>query len=206
MKVLLAKKDHMTQYFDSNAAAHAVTVVSFGEITVISLKTKEKHGYSAIQVGYGLQKESRLSKAVLGNLKGFAPFRKMLEFRIEDISGYTVGQVLGVEQFAAGDIIEVSGISKGKGFQGVVKRHGFKGKGPIHNVHHALREPGSIGGGGRAGGRVVRGMKMAGRMGGDRITTKNLKVMAVDPSTKTMLIKGAVPGVKGGVLEITNLK
>jgi large subunit ribosomal protein L3 len=204
MKVLLAKKDHMTQYFDSEAMAHAVTVLSLGEITVTGLKTKEKHGYNAVQVGYGLQKESRLSKAVLGNLKGLSPFRKLKEFRVDDVSGYTVGQVLGVEQFSAGDIIEVSGISKGKGFQGVVKRHGFKGKGPIHNQRHALREPGSIGGGGRAGGRVVKGMKMAGRMGGDRITVKNLKVVAVDANTKTLLVKGAVPGIPGGMVEVVS--
>jgi large subunit ribosomal protein L3 len=206
MKVLLGKKDHMTQYFDSEAVAHAVTVISLGEMTIVSLKSKAKHGYDAIQVGYGLQKESRMSKAVLGNLKGMQPFKKLLEFRVENSSIYTVGQVLGVEQFSAGDIIEVSGISKGKGFQGGVKRHGFKGKGSIHNVRHALRELGSIGGGGRAGGRVVKGKKMPGRMGADRITVKNLKVMAIDTKTKTILVKGAIPGNPGGMVELKSNK
>jgi large subunit ribosomal protein L3 len=167
-----------------------------------SIKTKDKHGYDAIQVGYGLQKESRLSKAVLGNLKGMQPFKKLQEFRVDDSSKYSVGQVLGVEQFVPGDIIEVSGTSKGKGFQGGVKLHGFKGKGPIHNVRHALREVGSIGGGGRAGGRVVKGKKMPGRMGADRITVKNLKVMAIDTETKTLLVKGAIPGNPGGMVEV----
>lgn len=202
MKVLLAKKDHMTQYFDTEAMAHAVTVLSMGEMTVSAIKTKDKHGYDAIQVGYGLQKESRLSKAVLGNLKGMQPFKKLQEFRVDDSSKYSVGQVLGVEQFVPGDIIEVSGTSKGKGFQGGVKLHGFKGKGPIHNVRHALREVGSIGGGGRAGGRVVKGKKMPGRMGADRITVKNLKVMAIDTETKTLLVKGAIPGNPGGMVEV----
>jgi large subunit ribosomal protein L3 len=153
-----------------------------------------------VLVGYGTRKEKNINRAQRTQYTG--QFAKVKEFRVEDASSFTVGQTLGVEQFAANDIVDVSGISKGKGFQGVVKRHGFKGKGPIHNQRHALREPGSIGGGGRAGGRVVKGMKMAGRMGADRITVKNLKVVAVDATTKTLLVKGAVPGNFGGIIEV----
>jgi large subunit ribosomal protein L3 len=206
MKVMLAKKSGMTQYFDENAEAHAVTILSMAEMTVLEIKDKNKHGYPAIVVGYGSQKAHRINKPQTKQYNG--SFTKVMEFRAakadDVITGFEVGQVLGVDQFAKGDMVTISGISKGKGFQGVVKRHGFKGKGPIHNVHHALREPGSIGGGGRAGGRVVKGMKMAGRMGADRITVRNLKVVAVDPTTKTLLVKGAVPGIPGGVIEIVS--
>lgn len=204
MKVILGKKSGMTQYFDENGLANAVTIISFAEMTVIDIKTVEKNGYNAIVVGYGTQKAHRVSKPVLGQFKNFTPFTKIKEFRVDDTSSFSVGQVLGVDQFAKGDMITVSGISKGKGFQGAVKLHGFKGKGSIHNAKHAFREVGSIGGGGRAGGRVVKGKKMPGRMGADRITVKNLKVVAVDATTKTLLVKGAVPGNPGGLIEVTN--
>jgi large subunit ribosomal protein L3 len=200
MKLLLAKKAGMTQFFNSDMQAQAVTVLALAEMTVIGVKTKSKDGYEAVVVGYGTRKEKNINRAQRTQYTG--QFAKVKEFRVEDASSFTVGQTLGVEQFAANDIVDVSGISKGKGFQGVVKRHGFKGKGPIHNQRHALREPGSIGGGGRAGGRVVKGMKMAGRMGADRITVKNLKVVAVDATTKTLLVKGAVPGNFGGIIEV----
>jgi large subunit ribosomal protein L3 len=202
MKVLIATKSHMTQYFDIDGVAHPVTVLSNGSMTVIKNKTVNSDGYSAIQVGTGLQKESRLSKAVLGNLKGFSPFKIIKEFRNDNNNTFETGQILDVSQFEVGDLVQVRATSKGKGFQGAVKRHGFKGKGSIHNARHALREVGSIGGGGRAGGRVVKGKKMPGRMGGDTVTVSNLRIMAVDPTTQTMLIKGAVPGIKGGVVEI----
>jgi large subunit ribosomal protein L3 len=201
MKVLLAKKHSMTQFFDENATAHAVTVLALAEMTVLEVKTTDKNGYNAIVVGFGVQKAHRVNKPVAGQYKT-GTFQKIKEFRVDDTSKFSVGQVLGADQFAKGDTVAVSGITKGKGFQGVVKRHGFKGKGSIHNVHHALREPGSIGGGGRAGGRVVKGMKMAGRMGADRVTVKNLKVVAVDAATKTLLVKGAIPGNNGGLVEV----
>jgi large subunit ribosomal protein L3 len=204
MKVMLAKKGGMTSYFDENGEAHAVTILTNAAMTVLELKDKNKYGYPAIVVGYGTQKAHRINRPQTKQYNGL--FQKVIEFRAgnanEDLSAFSVGQTLDVSQFVAGDVVAVSGTSKGKGFQGVVKRHGFKGKGPIHNVHHALREPGSIGGGGRAGGRVVKGMKMAGRMGADRITVKNLKVVAVDQNTNTMLVKGAVPGNKDGLIEI----
>ena len=200
MKVMLAKKSGMTQYFDENSIAHAVTILSMGEMTVLEVKTESTKGYNSIVVGYGTQKAHRISKPQLKQYAG--TFAKVQEFRLDNVSDFTVGQVLGVDVFEKGDTVTVSGVSKGKGFQGAVKRHGFKGKGSIHNAKHAFREVGSIGGGGRAGGRVVKGKKMPGRMGADRITVRNLKVVAVDATTKTLLIKGAVPGIPGGMIEI----
>jgi large subunit ribosomal protein L3 len=205
MKVLLAKKAGMTQYFDQAATAHAVTVLAMAEMTVVAIKTVARDGYDAIVCGFGEQKAHRINKAQKGQYKNAeveTNFAKAKEFRPEDISKFTVGQVLGVEQFAAGDMVDVAGISKGKGFQGGVKRYGFHGSGPLHNQRHAVRQMGSIGGGGRAGGRVVKGKRMPGRMGADRITVKNLKVVAVDPATKTLLVKGAVPGNFGGMIEV----
>ena len=122
----------MTQFFDEDMSASAVTVLTMAEMTILEVKTKEKNGYNAIVVGYGTQKAHRINKAQLGYLKDRGPFERMQEFRISDVSVFTVGQVLGVDQFVKGDIVTISGISKGKGFQGVVKRHGFKGKGRIH--------------------------------------------------------------------------
>lgn len=203
---MLAKKRGMTQYFDENGVATAVTILSDAQMTVLEVKDKNKYGYPAVVVGYGEQKAHRVNKPQTKQYNG--SFQKVIEFRAnnvsEDMSKFQNGQTLDVSQFAVGDVIAVSGTSKGKGFQGVVKRHGFKGEGPIHNQRHAKREPGSIGGGGRAGGRVVKGMKMAGRMGADRITVKNLRVVAVDAATNTMLVKGAVPGNKDGLIEIVS--
>jgi large subunit ribosomal protein L3 len=202
MKVLLATKQAMTQHFATDGMVTPVTVLSGGNMTVTTVKTKETDGYQAIQVGYGQQKESRLSKSEIGQRKGLGNFRQLKEFRNDEGQPFEAGQVLTVEQFQVGDLVAVTAVSKGKGFQGVVKRHGFKGKGSIHHARHALREPGSIGGGGRAGGRVIKGMKMAGRMGGETVTVRNLRVVAVDPTTNTMLVKGAVPGNKGGLVEV----
>jgi large subunit ribosomal protein L3 len=205
MKVLLATKQSMTQHFAEDGIVTPVTVLSGGEMTVVTVKTSESDGYSAVQFGHGQQKESRLSKAEIGQRKGLGNFRKLKEFRNEDGATFEAGQKVGVDQFTPGDLVDVTSVSKGKGFQGVVKRHGFKGKGSIHHARHALREPGSIGGGGRAGGRVIKGMKMAGRMGGERITVKNLRVVAVDPTTNTILVKGAVPGIKGALVEVVKI-
>lgn len=201
MKVLLAKKAGMTQYFDENSEANAVTVLAFAEMTVVEVKTEKLSGYNAVVVGYGTQKAQRIAKAQKGQYKDQS-FAKVKEFRMDDVSAFSVGQVITVEQFKAGDVIDVTGISKGKGFQGGVKRYGFHGSGPLHNQRHATRQMGSIGGGGRAGGRVVKGKRMPGRMGADRIMVKNLKVVAVDATTKTLLVKGAVPGIFGGIIEI----
>ena len=203
MKFILGTKENMAEFFQEDGTVVPVTIVSVPPVTVTRIFEKSKDGYDSVQVGFGIQKKERITKGAAGAMKG-ASYKTLKEFRLKpnDKNETKEGDVLDVGIFTPGEKISVASISKGKGFQGVVKRHGFKGKGPIHNVHHALREPGSIGGGGRAGGRVVKGMKMAGRMGADRITVKNLKVVAVDPTTKTMLVKGAVPGNPGGLIEV----
>lgn len=202
MKYILGKKGRMTQFFDEEGRVHPATLVHAGPITVTQVKTNDVDGYTALQVGYGEQKAHRLSKAEKGHTKDLGTFRVLKEFRAETPVALTVGETITVDAFAPGDIIVVSGISKGKGFQGVVKRHGFGGGRRSHGQKHSEREAGSIGGGGRAGGRVVKGMRMAGRMGGDVVTVKNLKVLAVDPTNNYLLIKGALPGRRDTLVEI----
>jgi len=199
MKFIIGTKQGMTQVFDKEGRAYPVTVISASPITVTQVKTTEKDGYQAVQVGYGIQKESRVYKAQRpkGNFRGFK------EFPITEGAELAVGTKIGADIFGEGDMVSVSAISKGKGFQGVVKRYGFKGGPRSHGQKHSERERGSSGGGpGRAGGRVVKGMRMAGRMGGDRITIKNLKLIRVDAEKGELLVKGAVPGRKGTVVEI----
>ena len=195
---MLGSKGRMTQVFDEKGVVYAATIVSEGPLTVTQIKGKEKEGYEAAQVGFGERKESRINKAQTGK-----PFHYLREFALEAGSpAHEVGATLDVSVFVPGDVVEVSAISKGKGFQGVVKRHGFHGGPRSHGQKNKERAPGSIGGGGRAGGRVVKGMRMAGRMGGDRITVKNLKILQVDVATNTLVISGAIPGRPGTLVEI----
>jgi len=202
MKIMLAKKVNMTQIFGEDGAVQAVTVLSAGPLTVSQIKTKEKDGYSAIQVGTGLKREKNISKPQKGHLKDLGNLAVLKEFRTEDISEFNKGDKILIDSFVVGDKVEVSAISKGKGFQGVVKRHGFHGGPRSHGQKHSEREPGSIGGGGRDGGRVAKGKRMAGRMGSDRITVKNLKVVALDVENNTMFVSGAIPGRRGTLVEI----
>ncbi len=202
MKYILGTKVGMTQYYSENGTVTPVTVVQAGPVTITQVKTTETDGYSAVQVGYGEQKKERISKARLGQMKDLGTFRHLQEFRfkLEALSG-TVGDVLDIDQFVAGDKVQLSSTSKSKGFQGVVKRHGFHGGPRSHGQKHSEREPGSIGGGLRN--RVPKGMRMAGRTGGDTVTLKNVVIAAVDKDNHTLLIKGAVPGRKGTLLSIT---
>ena len=186
----------MTQVFDEKGVVHAATIITAGPLTVTQVKGKEKDGYESAQFGFLAKKESRVNGA-----QAWKAFQYLREFPV-DGAAPEVGQIIDVSVFAVGDVIEVSAISKGKGFQGVVKRHGFHGGPRSHGQKNKERAPGSIGGGGRAGGRVVKGMRMAGRMGGDRITVRNLKVLQVDKDTNTLLISGAVPGRPGTLVEI----
>lgn len=205
MKFILGEKISMTQYFDDKGRAFGATLVKAGPAVVTQLKTVATDGYTAIQVGFGVRKEKNIAKPQRGHFKDLGNFAVTKELRVtpEELATYTVGQVIDTATFNADDTIRVTGISKGKGFQGGVKRHGFKGGPRSHGQKHSEREPGSIGGsGGRAGGRVAKGMRMAGRMGSDRVTVKNLKVLAVDKATNTLVIKGAVPGRTGTILEI----
>ena len=205
MKFILGEKVTMTQYFDAQGRAYGATVVKAGPIVVTQIKTVATDGYSAIQVGFGERREKNIAKAQVGHFNGLGMFRYTREFRVTeaDLANYAVGQAIDISIFVTDESVRVTGISKGKGFQGGVKRHGFKGGPRSHGQKHSEREPGSIGGsGGRAGGRVAKGMRMAGRMGSDLITVRNLKVLAVDKATNTLLVKGAVPGNPGSLLEI----
>src|SRR3990167_4655072 len=203
MKFILGTKGKMTQVFDEAGSVHAATIIYAAPMTVTQVKTSEKDGYAAVQVGMGTRKAKNVGKAVLGPTKG-AAFQYLRESRqlTVDSEQLAVGAKIDSSIFAPGDVVEVSSTSKGKGFQGVVKRHGFKGGPRSHGQKNKERAPGSIGGGGRAGGRVVKGMRMAGRMGGTRITVKNLRVLQVDSATNTILISGAVPGRPGTLVEI----
>lgn len=205
MKFILGTKDRMTQVFDEKGTCYPVTILRVSPLIVTALKSSDKDGYDAVQVAGGEQKESRLGKADLGHQGGAKRYVK--EFRArssqgEKIEGVEVGATIDSSVFAPGDTVTVSAISKGKGFQGVVKRHGFHGDMASHGRKHSLRAPGSIGGGGRDGGRVIKGMRMAGRMGSDRITVKNLKIVQVNVEENIILVKGAIPGRKGTLVEV----
>ena len=192
----------MTQFFDASGEVFPATIVNAGPVTVVYKKTKARDGYEAVQLGFGEQKENRISKPVKGHMKDFGNFKLLKEFRV-DASALAEGDKIDASVFTIGDTVSVSGVSKGKGFQGVVKRHGFHGGRRSHGQKHSEREAGSIGGsGGRAGGRVAKGIRMAGRMGSDLVTVKNLKVLAVDAANNQILIKGALPGRRGTVITI----
>lgn len=193
----------MSQVFDAEGNVHPVTVVAVGPLTVTQLKTPEKDGYSALQVGFGTRHEKNISKPVKGHLNGLGNFRYLREIPVTSAET-KVGDKIDVTAFAEGDVVEVSGISKGKGFQGVVKRHGFHGGPRTHGQKHSEREPGSISGGLRTGTR--KGMRMAGRMGADRVTVKNLTVVQIDAERQQILISGAVPGRRGTLIEIKGTK
>lgn len=191
----------MTEYFSPDGEVVPVTIVEVGPVTVVKVFEKSKDGYDSVEVGFGIQKKERINKAQLATMKG-GLFRTLKEFRLKptDKSDAKVGDVLDVSAFEVGDKLQVSSVSKGKGFQGVVKRHGFAGGPRTHGQKHSEREPGSIGGGLRT--HVPKGMRMAGRMGSDRITQKNLQVVFVDKENNIMLIKGAIAGKRGSLVEI----
>lgn len=199
MKFIVGTKKGMTQLFDAKGRVHPVTVVEAPAVTVTQVKTPEKDGYLAVQVGYGTQKESRIAKPQ--RAKGL--FRGLKEFRLADTTGMEAGAKIAADVFKEGDVVQVSAVSKGKGFAGVVKRYRFHGGPRSHGQKHSERERGSSGGGpGRAGGRVAKGMRMAGRMGGDRVTVANLTVVKVDAEKNQLFISGAVPGRPGTLVEV----
>ena len=189
----------MTQIFDNEGVVHPTTLVEVSPIVVTQVKTKETDGYNAVQVASGVKKAERINKAMKGHMKDLGAFASLREFRVNEVNN-KVGDKIDLNQFKQGDAIEVSAISKGKGFQGVVKRHGFGGGPRTHGQKHSEREPGSIGGGLRN--KVPKKMRMAGRMGSDRVTIKNLRVLHVDPSANIMYISGAIPGKRGTLVEI----
>ncbi len=201
MKGLLGEKLGMTQVFDENNRMVPVTVVQAGPCVVTQVRSAETDGYAAVQIGYGAIDPRRVNKPEGGHFAkaGVTPRRYLVELRTDDATDYTLGQELAADVFAAGQHVDISATSKGKGFAGVMKRHGFKGLGAGHGVQRKHRSPGSIGGCATPG-RVFRGQRMAGRMGGVRVTTQNLTIHAVDVEKGLLLIKGAIPGNRGAVV------
>ena len=201
VKGLLGTKLGMTQLWDDNNKVVPVTVIAATTNVITQVRLPQPDGYNAIQVGYGEIEGRKITKPQAGHFEkaGTTPRRHVVEIRTADASAYTVGQELNVDTFAAGDVIDVTGTSKGKGFAGVMKRHGFHGVGASHGAHRNHRKPGSIGACATPG-RVFKGVRMAGRMGTDTVTTQNVTVHAVDVDKGLILVKGAVPGPKGGVV------
>jgi len=201
MKFILGTKENMSEYFSEDGVVVPVTIVNAGPVTVTRIFEKSKDGYNSVQVGFGVQKKERVTKSRAGAMKG-AFYKNLKEFRLKptDESSAKEGDVIDVSAFVPGEKIEVTSVSKGKGFQGVVKRHGFHGGPRSHGQKHSEREPGSISGGLRT--HVPKGMRMAGRMGSDRIMQKNLKVIFIDIENNLMLIKGAIAGRRGTLVEI----
>ena len=197
---LIGRKLGMTQVFDESGVVHPVTVVEAGPCVVTQIKTGERDGYTALQLGFGLDK--RLNQPELGHRQasGFMS-RYLREVDADDVAEFTVGQVLQADVFAEGEMVDVSGTSKGRGFQGSVKRHGFAGGPKTHGQSDRHRAPGSIGSSATPG-RVFKGMRMAGHMGNERVTVQNLKVFRVDTERNLLLIEGSVPGPNQGLLTI----
>ncbi|MDN5760214.1 MAG: 50S ribosomal protein L3 [Tomitella sp.] len=201
IKGILGNKLGMTQVFDENNRVVPVTVVKAGPCVVTQVRTEERDGYSAVQLAFGAIDPRKVNKPTAGHYAkaGVTPRRHIVELRVPDASQYEVGQELSADVFADGAVVDVTGTSRGKGFAGTMKRHGFHGQGASHGTQAVHRMPGSIGGASTPG-RVFKGMRMAGRMGSERVTTQNLTVHKVDNDAGLLLIKGAIPGRKGGVV------
>lgn len=201
MTAILARKVGMTQLFGETGEVERVTVLEAGPCPVTAKRTTDRDGYEAVQLAYGASKEKHLSKAELGHLgkAGASPHRHLVEFR-DHGADLEVGQTITVDAFEAGQRIKVSGTSKGKGFQGTVKRHGFS-RGPVTHGSHNVRAPGSIGASAWPA-RVMKGIKNPGQMGNERVTTRGLEVVRVDADKNLLLVRGAVPGAKGGLVEV----
>ena len=198
-KGILGRKLGMTQVWDDENRVIPVTVIQAGPCRVVQLKTPERDGYTAVQLAFGDTSPSRLTKPELGHFKGVEPAKHLAELRVDDLSGFEVGQVVRADVFEPGEHVDVSGISKGKGFTGVMKRHGFSGQKASHGVHRVHRAPGSIGACATPS-RVFKGTRMPGRKGAEKVTTLNLEVVEADAERQLLLIKGSVPGPRGGVV------
>lgn len=206
MKGLLGTKVGMTQIIDDAGVVTPVTVIQAGPCFVTQVKRHVTDGYDAVQLGYGDVKEQRLTRGQQGHLgllnndkADIPPVRHLREFRTRRVSEYEVGQVLTVEQFQSGDRVDVVGKAKGRGFAGVVKRHGFSGGPKTHGQSDRLRAPGSVGATSGMS-KVIKGLRMAGRMGNNRVSSQNLEVVSIDPEKHLLAVKGSVPGSKGGLV------
>jgi len=204
MKFIIGTKEQMTQFFNEDGVVVPATIISVPQATVTQVKSIDTDGYTSVQIASGERKEKNINKAQRGHFAGKGNFRFVKEFRLknDESSDMNVGDTLDASIFEVGDVVAVSGTSKGKGFQGVVKRHGFSGAPTSHGHRHDTRKPGSIGATGPQ--RVFKGTRMAGRMGSDRITVKNLEVVAIDTKTGQLLVKGALPGRRGTLLEVVS--
>ena len=196
---LLGRKLGMTQVFDANGHIHAVTVVEAGPVVVTQVKTGARDGYEAVQVGYGVRKT--LNKPMRGHLKKLGDFRLLREFKAVGDGEYTVGDKIGLELFTEGDFVDVTGVSRGRGFAGGVRKHNFRGGPKTHGQSDRHRAPGSIGSG-TTPGRVYKGQRMAAHMGAVQVTSKNLRVIAKDEGKGLLLIEGAVPGATNGTVRV----
>ncbi len=203
VKGILGSKLGMTQLWDENNKVVPVTVIQAGPCVVTQVRTPEKDGYNAVQLAYGAVKPKNVNKPETGHFEaaGVTPRRHLVELRTADASEYTLGQEVNADAFEAGQVVDVTGVSKGKGTAGVMKRHGFHGLRASHGVHRKHRSPGSIGQSSTPS-RVFPGMKMAGRMGVDKVTVQNLTIHAVDPERGLILVKGSVPGPKGALVVV----
>ena len=190
----------MTQLINDKGEIVPVTLIGADDATVTQIKTPQKDGYSGVQVGAGSKKEKNISKSLKGHFKNLGSFRYLKEFRVSDVSTYNVGDKMTVSDFLPGELVKISAAGTGRGFQGVVRRHGFKGGPASHGHRDVLRKPGAIGG--RFPQRVLKGKRMAGRMGGQKVTVKNIEVVRVDAARKVIALRGAVPGKKGTMVEI----
>jgi large subunit ribosomal protein L3 len=204
VKGILGEKLGMTQVWDDDNKIVPVSVVRAGPCVVTEVRSDDKHGYSAVQLGFGAIDPRKVNKPKSGHYAkaGVTPRRHLVELRTSDASEYTIGQELGPDVFEAGQRVDVSGTSKGKGFAGTMKRHNFKGVGASHGAHRNHRKPGSIGAGSTPS-RVFKGLRMAGRMGNDTVTLQNLTVHAIDAEEGLLLIKGAIPGPVGSLVFVT---
>ncbi len=201
VKGVLGEKLGMTQVWDDNNKVVPVTVVKAGLCVVTQVRTPDNDGYSAVQIAFGAIDPRKVNKPASGHFEkaGVTPRRHLVEIRTDDASEYVLGQEISADTFEVGQMVDIVGTTKGKGFAGVMKRHGFHGLRATHGVQRKHRSPGSIGGCSTPG-RVFKGMKMAGRMGGERQTTLNLKIQGVDLERGLILVKGAIPGPKGGLV------
>jgi len=202
MMGLIGRKIGMTQLFDEKGDIVPVTVIEAGPCTVTEIRTSERDGYTALQLGFGTNKEKRFTKPVLGQFtkRNLPPSRHLREFRIQDVAAYTLGQTLNASVFEKGEHVDVEGTTKGRGFAGIIKRHGFKGGHASHGPTMG-REPGSIGSSAYPS-RVIKGKRLPGRMGGKPLTSKNLMVAGVDAEQNVVLVRGAIPGPTNGLVFI----
>jgi large subunit ribosomal protein L3 len=200
-RAIVGEKVGMTQVWDDDNRVVPVTVLRVRPCRVVQVKTNERDGYSALQVTFGHRKPSKLTKPVAGQYDkaGVDPGTRLVELRLDDVSDYEVGQEIGADVLAQGELVDVTSVSKGKGTSGVMKRHGFSGLGASHGTHRVHRAPGAIGACATPS-RVFRGTRMAGRAGGQKTTTLNLTVVQADAERDLLLVKGSVPGPKGGIV------